>query len=335
MTLYRSELNILTIGIFFGALVYRVFCLRLLLLLCAFKSYIVSASEVDQPIVCGQLGGQLGNQLFIVAATLAYAWDYNAYPMFPVLHEELAALSYNKDRIFFRLDANTPSRPVPNKFQESSWNSDTRIPFKPDQVLWGCFQSWIHFHHHRSKILEIFAPHQSDIDYLNEKYASLVSHPNTVAVHVRTYNKNTHDAGLIFLGMDYYKKAFRKFSKNALFVIFSDRINWCRHHFAKFKQRMVFIDGNDHVQDLILMSKMKHNIIGNSTYSWWGAYLNQNSGRVIVPRDWTNPRMYKWPKKWPNHFYLPNWEPIEYDTKAPFPHDIRAYDAVSKSFDKQ
>lgn len=312
---------------------YRLLVIVLILFL--FQTRSVKGGENDQPIVCGQLGGQLGNQLFIAAATLSYAWDHNAYPMFPALNIDLASLPYNRDRIFFRLDANTPSRPMVNIFTEKKWNSDERISFQPDQTLWGCFQSWVHFHHHRKRILEMFAPHPSDIEYLQAKYPYVLSHPYTVAVHVRTYNEHTHNAGLIFLGMDYYKKAFRKFPKNSLFVIFSDRINWCKHYFGKMKYQMVFIDGNDHVQDLILMSKMKHNIIGNSTFSWWGAYLNQNGGRVIVPKYWRNPRHGKCPKTWPNTFFLLNWEPVDYDTNAPYPNDIRAYDPVSKSFDTQ
>jgi len=149
-----------------------------LIALFLFQAQPVLGGEDDQPIVCGQLGGQLGNQLFIAATTLAYAWDYNAYPMFPALNVEMSNLPYNRDHIFFRLDANTPSRPITTVFTETKWNSDARVPFVPDQLLWGCFQSWAHFHHHRAKILEIFSPRQEDIDYLNAVLESMIWNPS-------------------------------------------------------------------------------------------------------------------------------------------------------------
>lgn len=197
----------------------------------------------------------------------------------------------------------------------------------------GHFQSWVHFHHHYDKIVQVFAPSPADEHYLQSKYADLLEHPCTVAVHVRTFNQAVHDAGCLFLGLDYYEEAFKFFPDEALFVVFSDRINWCKQHLAHLAPHIVFMEGNTHVQDLILMSKMKHQIIANSTFSWWGAYLNQNPSKwVIAPKYWVHPKSFIW-RPFPPTFYRPEWHILDFNVDLPYPEDIYFYDAQSQSID--
>ena len=75
--------------------------------------------------------------------------------------------------------------------------------------------------------------------------------------------------------------------KDSVFLIFSDDINWCKEFFPDIPEKFKFIDGNTDYEDLILMSLCKNNIICNSTFSWWAAWLNQNQDKkVIVPTNW-------------------------------------------------
>ena len=136
--------------------------------------------------------GQLGNQLFQIATTLAYAWDHNLNPLFPDLNRPNWRLNYNKDHLFFRLNPSKCPRPPQKKYYELKWHSSETIPFHKNLKLFGFFQSWIRFHHHRDRLLEIFAPSQTDIDYLANKYADILFHPNTVGIHVRTFNAALH-----------------------------------------------------------------------------------------------------------------------------------------------
>lgn len=288
----------------------------------------------QSPYVTCHFNGQLGNQLFQIAATLAYAWDYGAQPLFPELHRTDYQIAYNRDHIFFRLDASPLPRPVQHIYEEHSWAHSPRIPYQIDHYLIGFFQSWKHFHHHRNRLLKTFAPSKSINQYLRKKYGKLLAHPNTVSVHVRTFHEAVHYGGCPFLGLSYYEKAMNLFPEDTLFVIFSDRINWCKHHFAQFHKNMVFIEDNDHIQDLFLMTKLKHHIISNSSFAWWGAYLNTNSNKkVVTPRYWLNPRMHAYPL--PDSFLFPDWIVLDIDYEAPYPADIRAYDAYSKSLDTQ
>ena len=129
-----------------------------------------------------------------------------------------------------------------------------KIPFKKDLLLEGFFQSWKHFHHYRDQILEVFSPLKEDLSYLENKYKDLIDRQDTVAVHVRTYSSLLHRTSHPFVGLEYYQRSFDQFPNETLFVVFSDRIEWCKIHFPAFGKNIVFIDGNDHIQDLYLFS---------------------------------------------------------------------------------
>lgn len=308
-----------------------------LLILLSFAS--LNASEsTTQPFVTGYICGQLGNEICQVASILAYSWDHGAQPYFPELNQNTWKISYNRDRFFFRLDASSPPRPIKNRFDEHEWWTYRPIPHKEDQYLNGIFFSWGYFHHHRDKLLEVFAPSQEVLSYLQKKYEWLLNQPNTVSVHVRTYNENCHATFFPFLGLEYYEKAMYLFPTDTIFVIFSDRINWCKHNFGKLKKNMVFIENNDHIQDFFLMSSMKGHIIANSSFSWWAAYLDNKPEKIVVaPRYFykTPPTFILYPQKTKNNLLLPEWIQIEYNPNTAYPVDMKWYDIESQSIDTQ
>lgn len=120
---------------------------------------------------------------------------------------------------------------------------------------------------------------------------------------------------------------------DAIFVVFSDRINWCKKHFPALEKTFVFIEGNDPIDDLFLMSMMKHHILANSSFSWWGAYLDKSRGKIVVaPESWMHPDLYPYPLRHPNDFYLPDWIMAAPDFSAPYPADMTSYD-VTQSLD--
>lgn len=289
-----------------------------------------------KPLVTCQFYGQLGNQLFIIAATLGYAWDYDAIAIFPGLQIAKNRTNYNKDRLFFRLNTEQSPRPFSHIYRtdlESEWFSSKRIPFKPDLIIDGYFQSWKHFHHHREKILDVFAPSDFTEHYLSEKYKVLLEDPKAVGIHVRTQSKLLHDNGHHpFWGMNYYKEAMNQFPEDSKFVVVSDRINWCKHQFSKLNKNVVFIEGNYGIEDLFLLTKFKGNIFSNSSFSWWAAYLNTTENPLSVfPKYWKEPNRYANPPE--EDFFLPEWKLIDYSKKEPYPSDIWDYDQVSQSID--
>lgn len=283
------------------------------------------SDKYKQPLVTTQFYGQLGNQLFILSTALSYAWEHNATPIFPGLNTPRNRTSYNKDRLFFRLDASNPPRQFKNLFRQALWHKYEKIPFLPDLVLDGYFQSWKYFHNYREKLLEVFAPSQVTEKYLQDKYADLLKNPNTVGVHVRTAGKTLHaNRSQPFLGLEYYRKAFSMFPDDTTFVLCADRINWCKKHFpAVFGKKFVFIEGNYGIEDMFLLARCKHIIIANSTFSWWAAYLNQNPGkRVIVPNVWGGDPA---PPEPPLDLFLPEWEVVTVPPFEPYPEDMYDY----------
>ncbi len=76
---------------------------------------------------------------------------------------------------------------------------------------------------------------------------------------------------------------------DATFVFVSDDIEWCKRVFDNNKN--VFVENQPDVLDLFLMSKISHNIIANSSFSWWGAWLNENDEKTVTsPFHWFGPK---------------------------------------------
>jgi hypothetical protein len=82
--------------------------------------------------------------------------------------------------------------------------------------------------------------------------------------------------------------------------IFSDDIEWCR---SIFGNEVNYVQDTPGVQ-LFLMSKMKHLILSNSTFAWWGAYLNNNDGIIVAPTPWFGPA---YEDKDTKDIYCDNW----------------------------
>lgn len=117
---------------------------------------------------------------------------------------------------------------------------------------------------------------------------------DSVSIHVRRGDYLTHKY-LPACTMSYYQKAMLVFTKeagNTKFFIFTDDVAWCRENFTG--PQYVIVTGNQHFEDLYLMSNCRHNIIANSTFSWWGAWLNSNPGKIVVaPEVWHTKQVNK------------------------------------------
>lgn len=140
---------------------------------------------------------------------------------------------------------------------------------------------------------------------LNRKTEDLIKvlteEDNSVSLHIRRgdYLQDAGYAGLC--GIDYYKQTIDFILDcvaNAKFYVFSDDLNWCKENIIPLlkKQDHVFVDWNKKAEsplDILLMSKCKHNIIANSSFSWWAAFLNTNKEQIVcAPKKWTNHKVY-------------------------------------------
>jgi len=233
-------------------------------------------SLFSSSFVTVQFNGQLGNNLFEAAAAHALAWDHQAECYFlPLEPKEVM------EHVFFRCKFQS-SLPVHAIWKEPAL-SYRPIPFVPNLLLVGYFQSEKYFAHHRARILELFTPRADDLEYMHQRYRWLIDHPNTVGIQVRYY-QGEDPSGVIYpqYGKDYFSKAMALFSESALFVVSSNNLAFARSQIPAAGKNVVFLENEPPYIDLFLLSFCKHNIISNSSFGWWAAWLNQNPEKTVV-----------------------------------------------------
>lgn len=131
------------------------------------------------------------------------------------------------------------------------------------------------------------------IDSRNILLQGIVENSNSVSVHVRRGDYLKHPVLGGICEAEYYKKAFGLVDKKVekpLFVFFSNDIIWCEENLRT--ENSLFVNWNQGVDsylDMQLMSLCKHHIIANSSFSWWGAWLNSSPTKIVIsPSKWIN-----------------------------------------------
>lgn len=163
-----------------------------------------------------------------------------------------------------------------------------------DVYLQGYWQNEKYFENIRKEVLETFS-FNKPLDNKNETILRRILNSNSVSIHVRRGDYLKHEELLNICTLDYYLNAINYFKNKEeipIFYIFSNDIEWCKENFKTMNINCEYIDwnrGNDSYKDMQLMSNCKHNIIANSSFSWWGAWLNQNLYKIVItPSKWTN-----------------------------------------------
>ncbi|MFW5983550.1 MAG: alpha-1,2-fucosyltransferase [bacterium] len=173
---------------------------------------------------------------------------------------------------------------------------DRNVLFAPkDCYLEGFWQSELYFKDFESIIRQDFEFNT----FLNSKNQSNLNQIKKcqcpVSVHIRRgdYIHSSHYSKIhITLNSTFYNKATSFMEKkiaNPTYFVFSDDIEWAKKNLS-FKHPTIFIDNNNNensFEDMRLMSNCKHHIIANSTFSWWGAWLNSSKEKIVIaPQKW-------------------------------------------------
>tara|TARA_R110000824_G_scaffold101327_2_gene240696 strand:+ start:8542 stop:9324 length:783 start_codon:yes stop_codon:yes gene_type:complete len=234
-----------------------------------------------------QLQGGLGNQMFQIAAAYGVALRNNVIPQFNFENHYLPlqgrkAKNYI-DSVFRNIKINNALHSFENTYREESHHF-SEIEYKEDLYLIGYFQSERYFSDCKEEIRELFAPSDEISSYLQDKYDDILNKIST-SIHIRRgdYLKfsNIHPQ----CTQEYYIKAISLVAPTEVYVVFSDDPEWCKSNFAGSK--FYVVDNEEDYIDMYLMSKCNNNIIANSSFSWWGAWLNTNqSKKVITPSRW-------------------------------------------------
>lgn len=245
-------------------------------------------------IYCNLRGG-LGNMMFQIAGTYSISKDKGVECSFPNLHNHLRFLNldetYNPklnhseeyDIFLSKLNVIHPTGPIPTIEYPFEYSE---IPFPDDNFfVSGFFQSEKYFIKYREDILQLFEVVYTIYNQLSKKYP-FVNNYQCTSIHVRRGDYVNFSSFHPPLSMTYYNNAIESLNPYTdFFVIFSDDVEWCKNNFVGDK--FIFIENEKDYLEMILMTMCKNHIIANSSFSWWGAWLNNYYNKKIIgPKEW-------------------------------------------------
>ena len=174
--------------------------------------------------------------------------------------------------------------------------NQTAMNTKKPAYLKGYFQSYQYFNGYESLIKKVFSFPLDGLDYINSELLSDIKSMKTISIHVRRGDYVQDKSTQQFHGncsLEYYFDAISLLvskNKDSKLIFFSDDSEWVKEQFQNLQYQKIFIDHNKNKncwKDMFLMSSCNHNIIANSSFSWWAAWLNENPHKtVIAPKNW-------------------------------------------------
>jgi hypothetical protein len=270
-------------------------------------------------MIVAKINGGLGNQMFQYAAARALAnhhqvdlmldlrWFKNIPSRNTVRSFELnrypidAYIANGQEELQFRSFHSLFLKGIPRINTQWIYKKEKYFQFDPDffrfpsnSYLDGSWQSSHYFEKYSESIWNQFQPIEAP-GYQDEALLDLIRNSNSIAIHVRrgdyvtnVFARNAHGA----CSLDYYNNALdfiREREEGLSYFVFSDDLNWARDN-LKLRGPAEFVNhnaGDRAFNDLRLMASCAHQIIANSSFSWWGAWLNKNpKKRVLAPSQW-------------------------------------------------
>ena len=162
---------------------------------------------------------------------------------------------------------------------------------KDNTYIYGYLQSEKYFIDCKAELLNIFTL-RADINEENKDLIKQIENDNSVSIHIRRGDYVNSPFQLLELETYYLHaiEAMQQKAKDLTFYIFTNDYNWTKEQFRNINIRKKFVDiNNDSLSymDMILMSRCNHNICANSSFSWWGAWLNAHPDKIVIaPKNW-------------------------------------------------
>ena len=244
--------------------------------------------------------GRFGNQMFQYASLMGIADKQNCLYGIDYYNGNKILWNQFTDNEF----VNKNTLVLPKAFQLSALHCQEKYPildenkhfhFNPaffntgdDIHLHGYFQTERYFKHIESTIRSEFT-FRSDIIDAAQSYLKDKQTYETVSIHVRRgdYLQFKHQG---VCDLTYYANALQYFTNQSYnFIIVTDDVDWAKSTFEG-SGNFYISESNNQFVDMCIMTLCNHNIMANSTFSWWGAWLNQTSNKkVIAPSKWFGP----------------------------------------------
>jgi len=190
---------------------------------------------------------------------------------------------------------------VKGYYQERHHHFDKDVfGIRNDVYFIGYWQSESYFKEYKSELLKKFTL-KKPLCSKAQAYKEAILSKNTASLHVRRGDYANNKSINNFHGvcsLEYYQKAVKYITYSfpeICFYIFSDDLDWAKTNFNFIKNK-IFVESNGDIpnyEEMHLMSLCKHNIIANSSFSWWGAWLNKNDEKIVIaPEKWFNDTLY-------------------------------------------
>jgi len=244
-------------------------------------------------IYCNLVGG-LGNLLFQVAAVKSFSIDMGVECSFPNLRSHYDYMnidsqynpylrhSHEYDIMLNKLITTPPLTQLPTIQYPFEYSS--LIPHD-NAMIFGFFQSEKYFKHNREKLSEFTKVPELINDVIKNKYSDILA-KRTTSIHVRRGDYVRFPNHHPMQSIEYYLNGIELLKdKTDVFVIFSDDIEWCKANLNI--ENAIYIENEKDYIEMYLMSLCNNNIIANSSFSWWGAWLNENINKTVIgPKNW-------------------------------------------------
>ena len=279
-------------------------------------------SNIYEDMILVELNGGIGNQMFQYAAAKSLALHHKTILKLDIspgtdksmpqelkprpfelhyfnLPDQVASASEVESFITTSAFSKIKEKTKPNHkrrvYREPFFHYDNNFyNTEADVYLKGLWQSEKYFNPFKENIRSIFEFKNDTVNTFQD-FPCRLKEQNSVSIHVRRgdYLAKVSLEVLGLIPLEHYQHAIELINSkipNPSFYFFSDDIQWVKENFPIPNATYVSGDiGNNHVEELYLMSQCKHNIIANSSFSWWGAWLNNNPDKIVVaPKNWFN-----------------------------------------------
>lgn len=280
-------------------------------------------------IIVKVMGG-LGNQLFTYAIAYALSKQQKSSVILDkqIYHTSYSlrkcqldsfTISFTKELIPFSFGHNRASKKIYNTFHDAYLKArykplvvSEKEEFEQQDIrvgddnlyLKGYWQNYRYFHQYRKDLIREF-----QLKAVSEDAKRLIdraAQEKPIAMHIRRGDYKTFKGGKC-LSMDYYKQALaylrEEIKTDSPIWIFTDDVEFCKSQFTDTSISYVSLMARlTDIEEFWVMTKCKHFVIANSSFSWWAAYLSESNGKKVAA-----PIVDMWKES----FYLPEWKKIK------------------------
>jgi len=253
---------------------------------------------MENKFITANMCGGLGNQLFQIGMVYCLSWEYDKQPVIKKIKSSPSIFNHRPvywNNVFHKVNTVDDEKFNSISFEQMKENFELEYKLSSDKsyLLDGYFQYPFYLNKYREKIIDLFSLPEDLMKSIKTKYQMI--NPDrlpSVAVHVRRGDYLQLQHFHVVQPIEYFQSGIKSFSDEHLFIVFSDDIKWCQDHIkAKNIYFVSYIDAIDQLQqdvfELFLMSLCDHQIISNSSFSWWGYWLNTNPDKKLIhPMRW-------------------------------------------------